>query len=141
FTVTILVVATLGWVLVLKPYQKVRIESFLHPGSDPRGSGYNLIQSKIAIGAGHWFGSGWRNGPQTSNGFLPEPYNDFIFAATADQFGLVGITAILGVILFIIFRILYIRSEEHTSELQSRVDLVCRLLLEKIKTDMSHNLI
>ncbi len=106
--VLLLLVASMGWLFVLKPYQKVRIESFLHPGSDPHGSGYNLIQSKIAIGAGHWVGSGWRKGPQTSNGFLPEPYNDFVFAATADQFGLVGLGAILAALVFICSRIIHI---------------------------------
>lgn len=104
----LLVTAALGWTFVLKPYQKVRIVSFLHPGSDPRGSGYNLIQSKIAIGGSHWLGAGWGKGPQTSNKFLPEPYNDFIFAATADQFGFLGVTAVLAVIVFIISRILKI---------------------------------
>lgn len=104
----LMIVGTIGWVGVLKPYQKVRIVSFLHPGSDPRGSGYNLIQSKIAIGAGHWVGSGWGKGPQTSNGFLPEPFNDFVFASTADQFGLIGVGIIMAAILFIISRIMHI---------------------------------
>jgi rod shape determining protein RodA len=104
----LMVVGTIGWTAVLKPYQKVRVVSFLNPGSDPRGNGYNLIQSKIAIGAGHWFGSGWRNGPQTTNGFLPEPYNDFVFASTADQFGLVGVGIIMAAIMFIISRIIHI---------------------------------
>lgn len=103
-----LVAASAGWLFVLKPYQKVRVISFLHPMSDPRGSGYNLIQSKIAIGNGHIFGSGWGNGPQTKNNFLPEPYNDFIFAATADQFGLLGISAVMAAVLFILSRILRI---------------------------------
>ncbi len=106
--VSLLIVAVAGWSFVLKPYQKVRVVSFLNPGSDPHGSGYNLIQSKIAIGAGHWVGSGWRKGPQTSNGFLPEPYNDFIFASTADQFGLLGLGFILGGITFLISRIMNI---------------------------------
>lgn len=104
----LLIVGTVSWTSILKPYQKVRIVSFLHPGNDPYGSGYNLIQSKIAIGAGHWFGSGWGKGPQTSNGFLPEPYNDFIFASTADQFGLFGIGAILAAIIFLISRMMRI---------------------------------
>ena len=106
--ITGLVVTSMGWLFILKPYQKVRVLSFLSPASDPRGSGYNLIQSKIAIGNGHIFGNGWGNGPQTKNGFLPEPYNDFIFAATADQFGLVGLGAVMAAILFIISRILHI---------------------------------
>ena len=108
--VLLLIVGTGGWLFALKPYQKVRVVSFLNPGSDPHGSGYNLIQSKIAIGAGHWFGSGWGKGPQTSNGFLPEPYNDFVFASTADQFGLVGIGVILAAIVFLISRMMYIAS-------------------------------
>ncbi len=106
--VLLAVTATMGWMFVLKPYQKVRIVSFLNPASDPRGSGYNLIQSKIAIGAGHWFGSGWGKGPQTTNGFLPEPYNDFVFAATADQFGLFGVGTILAAMIFICSRIIHI---------------------------------
>ena len=109
--VLLLIIGTAGWMFALKPYQKVRVVSFLNPGSDPYGSGYNLIQSKIAIGAGHWFGSGWGKGPQTSNGFLPEPYNDFVFASTADQFGLFGIGAILAAITFLISRIMYIAGQ------------------------------
>ncbi len=110
----LLVVGAVGWTFALKPYQKVRVVSFLNPGSDPRGSGYNLIQSKIAIGAGYWFGSGWGKGPQTSNGFLPEPYNDFVFASTADQFGLLGIGAVLSAIVFLVSRIMKI-AERATS--------------------------
>ena len=108
--VLLLIVGTIGWTFALKPYQKTRVVSFLNPGSDPLGSGYNLIQSKIAIGAGHWFGSGWGKGPQTSNGFLPEPYNDFVFASTADQFGLFGIGVILAAIIFLVSRIMDIAS-------------------------------
>jgi len=106
----LLIVGTVGWTFALKPYQRVRVVSFLNPGSDPYGSGYNLIQSKIAIGNGHWFGSGWGNGPQTTSGLLPEPYNDFIFASTADQFGLFGIGAILAAIIFLISRMMHIAS-------------------------------
>ncbi len=98
----------LSWYFVLKDYQKVRIISFVNPYKDPRGSGYNLIQSKIAIGSGYWFGSGFGKGQQVKLGFLPEPKNDFIFSATAEQFGLVGITSIIILISIIISRILYI---------------------------------
>jgi rod shape determining protein RodA len=72
-----------------------------------------IIQSKIAIGAGYIWGSGLGNGPQTQNKFLPEPYNDFIFSATADQFGLLGILLVSGAIIFIVYRILWIG--RHTS--------------------------
>ncbi|KKU89964.1 MAG: Rod shape-determining protein [Candidatus Yanofskybacteria bacterium GW2011_GWA1_48_10] len=106
--VLIVIAAVAAWMFALKPYQQTRIVSFLNPGSDPYGSGYNLIQSKIAVGAGGWFGNGWGRGTQTRNGFLPEPYNDFVFSATAEQFGLFGIALILAGIIFIFRRILYI---------------------------------
>ncbi|MBI2062428.1 MAG: rod shape-determining protein RodA [Candidatus Yanofskybacteria bacterium] len=97
-----------SWMFVLKPYQKDRLSAFINPGNDPRGSGYNLIQSKIAIGSGYWFGNGLGKGSQTTLGFLPESHNDFVFAATAEQFGFVGISLVMAVILFIVYRILAI---------------------------------
>lgn len=93
-----------GWMLALKPYQKARIVSFLDQSVDPRGSGYNLIQSKIAIGSGFWFGNGLGKGSQTSLGFLPEPHNDFIFAALSEQFGFVGGIIALGLSLLLVYR-------------------------------------
>src|SRR3989344_8583045 len=95
-----------SWVFILKPYQKDRLLTFINPGNDPRGSGYNLIQSKIAVGSGYWFGNGLGKGSQTTLGFLPESHNDFVFAATAEQFGFVGIGLVVATILFIVYRIL-----------------------------------
>jgi len=97
-----------SWMFVLKPYQKDRLMTFVNPANDPRGSGYNLIQSKIAIGSGYWLGSGLGKGSQTTLKFLPESHNDFVFAATAEQFGFAGITLISGALLFIVYRILAI---------------------------------
>src|SRR3989338_2003639 len=97
-----------SWSFVLKPYQKTRVLSFLNQGQDPLGSGYNLIQSKIAVGSGFWFGNGLGNGSQSNLGFLPEPYNDFIFSAFAEQFGFVGIIVILGLFMLMLYRILAI---------------------------------
>jgi len=101
-----IVVSYGSWIFVLKPYQKDRLLTFVNPTRDPKGSGYNLIQSKIAIGSGYWFGNGLGKGSQTTLGFLPESHNDFVFAAAAEQFGFVGITLIGGAILFIVYRIL-----------------------------------
>src|SRR3989344_2833146 len=95
-----------SWVFILKPYQKDRLLTFINPGNDPRGSGYNLIQSQIAVGSGYWFGNGLGKGSQTTLGFLPESHNDFVFAATAEQFGFVGIGLVVAAILFIVYRIL-----------------------------------
>ncbi len=97
-----------SWVFVLKPYQKDRLMTFVNPTNDPLGSGYNLIQSKIAIGSGFWLGSGLGKGSQTTLKFLPEPHNDFVFAATAEQFGFAGVALIMGALLFIVYRILAI---------------------------------
>ena len=105
-----LIIGFMSWMFVLKPYQKARVVSFLDQGSDPLGSGYNLNQSKIAIGSGFWLGNGLGKGSQANLGFLPEPHNDFIFASLAEQFGLVGVVFVLGLILTVLYRILTIGS-------------------------------
>jgi len=105
----VMVIVSYGtWMFVLKPYQKDRLVSFINPQADPLGTGYNLIQSQIAIGSGYWLGNGLGNGSQATLGFLPESHNDFVFAATAEQFGIVGVGLVLAVIAFIISRILAI---------------------------------
>lgn len=105
-----LVAAYGSWMLVLKPYQKNRISSFINQNSDPWGSGYNLIQSKIAIGSGFLIGNGLGNGSQAGLGFLPEPHNDFVFAALAEQAGLLGAVFALGLVMIIVYRTLVIGS-------------------------------
>jgi len=102
------VVAYLSWIFILKPYQKERLISFINPYKDPTGIGYNVIQSKIAIGSGHWFGNGLGKGSQSRLGFLPEPYNDFVFASFTEQFGLVGVFVCLGLLITMLLRILRI---------------------------------
>jgi rod shape determining protein RodA len=74
----------------LKTYQQNRIMVFLNPEADPAGAGYNVIQSKIAVGSGGWFGQGWGEGTQATHRFLPEHHTDFIFASFIEQFGFVG---------------------------------------------------
>ena len=80
---------------VLKPYQKDRIEIVLGIKEDKRGMGYNLEQSKVAIGAGRLFGRGFQNGTQTKMGFVPEQHTDFIFDAIGEEWGFVGSTLFL----------------------------------------------
>ncbi len=84
----------------LKPYQKNRIIVFLNPEADPRGAGYQIIQSKVAIGSGGFSGKGFMEGSQTQLRFLPEQHTDFIFAVVGEEFGFIGI--FLGLILFCI---------------------------------------
>ncbi len=89
---------------LFKTYQKKRILVFLNPDLDPHGSGYNIIQSKIAIGSGGVFGKGFLQGSQSQLGFLPEKTTDFIFAVVAEEFGLVGSLVLLGLLSFIVVR-------------------------------------
>lgn len=88
----------------LHSYQKMRIITFLDPGQDPRGAGYQIIQSKIAIGAGGLFGQGFLQGTQTKLNFLPERHTDFIFSVLAEQFGFIGCLIVLVLFSFIIYR-------------------------------------
>jgi rod shape determining protein RodA len=86
----------------LHDYQKARIQTFLDPESDPLGAGYNIIQSKIALGSGGVWGKGFLQGTQGHLNFLPEKQTDFIFTMLAEEFGLVGCMALLGLYSLII---------------------------------------
>lgn len=79
----------------LHDYQKQRLLTFLNPEADPRGAGYNIMQSKIALGAGGWFGKGFGQGTQSQLQFLPEKHTDFIFVVLGEEFGLVGTLFVL----------------------------------------------
>jgi rod shape determining protein RodA len=89
-------------------YQRQRVLTFLNPESDPLGSGYHIIQSKIAVGSGGLYGKGWLNGTQSHLDFLPERSTDFIFAVFSEEFGFVGVAVLLALYVFIIARGLYI---------------------------------
>lgn len=97
----------LFWTFVMHDYQRQRVLTFLNPESDPLGTGYHIIQSKIAIGSGGIYGKGWLNGTQSHLDFLPEGSTDFIFAAFSEEFGLVGGCLLLALYFFIIARCLY----------------------------------
>ncbi len=92
----------------LKPYQKARILTFLNPDRDPLGAGYQIIQSKIAIGSGGLFGKGFLNGSQSYLDFLPEKHTDFVFTLFSEEFGFVGSIFILLLYVLIIYRIVKI---------------------------------
>jgi len=102
--VGVIIILPLLWDL-LASYQRQRILSFLEPGSDPLGAGYNSLQSTIAVGSGRIFGTGLGKGIQTQLAFLPEKQTDFIFAATAEELGLVGAGLVLLVSFIILFRL------------------------------------
>lgn len=95
---------TVLWNSFFKDYQKSRIISFIDPQADPFGAGYQVIQSKVAIGSGHLFGKGYLQGTQTRLSYLPEQHTDFIFSVLGEQFGLVGCVVILLLFLFVVVR-------------------------------------
>ena len=86
----------------LHDYQRARITTFLNPESDPLGAGYNIIQSKIALGSGGMWGKGFMQGTQNHLNFLPEKQTDFVFTIVAEEFGLVGSLAVLGLLALIV---------------------------------------
>jgi rod shape determining protein RodA len=104
-------IAPIMWNFFLKTYQKNRVLTFLNPESDSLGSGWNIIQSKIAIGSGGLTGKGWQNGSQTQLDFLPEHSTDFILSVLSEEFGLIGVIALLTIYLAIILRSLYIAAK------------------------------
>ena len=92
----------------LKPYQKLRILTFFNPDKDPLGAGYQIIQSKIAVGSGGLFGKGYLKGTQAYLEFLPEKHTDFIFTLFSEEFGFVGSVFLLIIYMIIIYRIVLI---------------------------------
>lgn len=104
-------VAWLLWSFGMHDYQRRRVLTFLNPENDPLGSGYHIIQSKIAIGSGGSYGKGWLNGTQSHLDFLPERHTDFIFAVFGEEFGLIGVVLLLALYLFIVMRGLYIAAQ------------------------------
>ena len=99
---------------ILKPYQKSRILTFFNPDRDPLGAGYQIIQSKIAIGSGGFFGKGFLKGTQSYLEFLPEKHTDFIFTLFSEEFGFLGSIILLLLYVLLIYRItsigFYVRS-------------------------------
>jgi rod shape determining protein RodA len=101
-----------GWHL-LKPYQKDRITTFLRPEEDPKKSGYQILQSKIAVGSGGFFGKGLGNGSQNQLGFVPVRYSDFILAALAEELGFAGVFAALTLYMALLLRLVHNAQRAH----------------------------
>ena len=99
--IALVVAAPIGY-SHMRDYQRARIDTFMNPESDPLGAGYNIIQSKIALGSGGVWGKGFLQGTQGHLNFLPEKQTDFIFTTLAEEFGLVGGLAVIGLLSFIV---------------------------------------
>ena len=98
--------APLAYKFALQDYQRERISTFLDPASDPKGAGYQQIQARITVGSGGTWGKGFMGGTQGQLRFLPVAHNDFIFSVLAEEQGLAGVIAALGLYLFVILRAL-----------------------------------
>lgn len=107
--------APIHWFFFMYDYQKQRIITFLDPELDPLDKGYNIIQSKIAIGSGGMWGKGWLNGTQAHLQFLPERHTDFIFAVYCEEFGFVGFLVLMAVYMFVISRCIFISMNAQTT--------------------------
>jgi rod shape determining protein RodA len=99
-----LLMLPVGWHF-LKPYQKERVTSFLHPEEDAKGSGYQVLQSKIAVGSGGFWGKGFGNGTQNQLGYIPVRYSDFIMSAWAEEQGFKGVLLALGLYMALLLRL------------------------------------
>ena len=94
----------------LRPYQQKRILTFVNPEQDPKGAGYQIIQSQVAIGSGGVWGKGYLNGSQTHLRFLPAQHTDFIFSVIGEEFGFTGISIVMFLFLILILRLIHLAS-------------------------------
>ncbi len=114
FCVSAMALAPVLWHF-MHDYQRGRVLTFLNPESDPLGSGWNIIQSKIAVGSGGLFGKGWMNSTQAHLEFLPERSTDFVLAVLAEEFGLLGVLLLFALYLYIIGRCLWLAGQAKDS--------------------------
>ena len=126
-----LVAGGLVWSVGLKPYQRARLVSFLHPEKDPRGSSYNAAQARIAIGSGGLLGKGLGAGSQARLRFLPEAATDFIFAVIGEELGFIGVGVVLGLFMLMLYRYIHLAG-------QSRDDFAALFLIGLAATFFIH---
>jgi rod shape determining protein RodA len=105
----------LTYTKVLEPHQRTRIEIMLGLKTDPKGAGYNVIQSKIAIGSGQAFGRGFLQGTQTKYGYVPEQSTDFIFSTIGEEWGFIGCSVVIGLYAFLLLRIINLAERQRSS--------------------------
>ncbi len=113
--VTYLFFVKLAYEKVLEPHQRTRIEIMLGLKTDPKGAGYNVIQSKIAIGSGQVTGRGFLEGTQTKYGYVPEQSTDFIFSTIGEEWGFAGCTVVIGLYVFLLLRVINLAERQRSS--------------------------
>jgi rod shape determining protein RodA len=110
-----LFVVKLAYEKVLEPHQRTRIEIMLGLKTDPKGAGYNVIQSKIAIGSGQITGRGFLEGTQTKYGYVPEQSTDFIFSTIGEEWGFIGCTVVIGLYIFLLLRVINLAERQRST--------------------------
>ncbi len=134
--ISISILAALGAPLMfmsLKDYQRQRILSFLNPERDPLGTGYHVVQSKIAIGSGGVFGKGYLQGTQSQLQFIPEQHTDFAFSVLAEEFGFVGVLVVLGLLLFLCLWMLgYLEATRTRFATLAVVGITCAMAMQSV---------
>ncbi len=120
FIALVAALAPVMWLFVMRDYQKQRVLTLLDPEKDPLGAGWNIIQSKTAIGSGGMTGKGWLDGTQSQLDFLPESHTDFIIAVLAEEFGFIGVALLILLYVLIVARGIYIAIKAQ--------DSFCRML-------------
>jgi rod shape determining protein RodA len=125
---------------LLAPYQKLRVEAFIDPYTDPLGAGYNSIQSIIAVGSGGFSGKGLGKGVQTQLAFLPERHTDFIFASISEEMGFIGATLLLLGSFFILLRLTQLMESSQTPAARAYVAGVFFVLLVQTLVNVGMNL-
>lgn len=114
-SIAYLFVVKLAYTKVLEPHQRTRIEIMLGLKTDPKGAGYNVIQSKIAIGSGQAFGRGFLQGTQTKYGYVPEQSTDFIFSTIGEEWGFLGCSVVIALYAFLLLRIINLAERQRST--------------------------
>jgi rod shape determining protein RodA len=139
-TAGIMLLAVTGWFFFLKDYQKNRLANFVNPGRDPLGSGYNVTQSIIAVGAGKLFGRGLGFGSQSQLRFLPEAHTDFVFSVIGEELGLAGVAAILILFAIVFWRLLLIIQKSDDDFVAATATGILILFFAQLFTNVGANL-
>ncbi len=139
-TVSVVSLAVVGWFFFLKDYQKDRLANFVDPGRDPLGSGYNVAQSIIAVGAGKLFGRGLGFGSQSQLRFLPEAHTDFVFSVIGEELGLAGVATMLILFTFVFWRLLLIIQKSDDDFVAATAMGILILFFAQLITNLGANL-
>lgn len=140
FIVLAVLLFVASWFFFLKPYQKDRVANFMDPGRDPLGSGYNIVQSTIAIGAGNIFGRGLGFGSQSQLRFLPEAQTDFIFSVIGEELGLAGVGAMLVLFGVLFWRFLKVIRKTNDDFVAAAATGILILFFVQLFTNIGANL-